>query len=187
MGVFIIKNTLGQFRNIISADKDAAEVLNNAYGQSLATDWEILKFHWDTEDGEDKRNMFLHLGSILVVDEQSKSIIEPVIDNAELLPIDIDGESWFVVNVCNKLDGALDLSKSKIESFKDGSIKWVREFVFNSEFSKPSLFRISELETALFASDEFRQTVSNAPIKGLKFEECKINNPGLLKSIFKIK
>lgn len=185
MGIYLIKNTLGQYKTIVPADKADSDVLNNAYGQSLASGWKLLKFHWNTEDGDERRNIFLYLGSILVVDEKGKNAISHNIDNVEYLPIDIDGEQWFVVNVCKTLNGVLNLSKSNIERFKDGSIKWIKEFVFNQDCSSFSLFRISELKTALFASDSFRESLLGSSLAGLSFENCKIKTSGILKSIFK--
>lgn len=185
MGIYLLNNTFGQYRNIVLANKTNAEVLNEAYGQRLASTWKTIQFHWDTEDGNERRNIFLYLGSLLVVDEKGRNAISQNTDNIEYLPIDIDGEQWFVVNVCNVFDGVLNLSKSKIERFKDGSIKWIKEFVFNQDCPSSLLFRISEMRTALFASDSFRECLLGSSLVGLNFEDCKIKTPGILRSIFK--
>lgn len=182
----MVKNTFGQYRNIVPDNKTDADILNDAYGKELSQSWKTIKFHWDTDDGDERRNVFLYLGSILVIDEKGKDIVKHIfVDNTEFLPIDVDGENWYVINVCNTIEGILNLSKSSVDRFKDGSIKWIKEFVFNKDTAPFPLFRIKELKTALFASGSFQKTVSNAAMQGLGFEECKTKCAIFKKTFFK--
>lgn len=173
MSIYLVKNIFGQYRTIVPDNKTDADILNDAYGRELSQIWKTIKFHWDTEEGDGKRNLFLYLGSIPVIDERGKNVIKQVVDNVEFLPIDIDGEDWFVANVCNTIEGILNLSKSSVDRFNYGSIKWIKKFVFNKDTAPSSLFRIKELKTAVFALDSFKQAVSDASLLGLRFEECK--------------
>lgn len=187
MGIYLIKNEFGCFKNIVPVSSDEQRPLIDGYGKSLKSTWMPISFKWDLEDGTNVRDAFLHLGSILVVNKKVISELQNFLDGneTELLPIDVEGDSFYVVNPYRKELDLLDVAHSEIEFFKDHSIKWIREYVFKSYSNCPQLFHIAEIATPIFASESFTEAYNKAGLTGLKFEECKQVRPGILKSILK--
>lgn len=187
MGIYLIKNEFGEFKNIAPFAVEEQSVLIDGYGKSLKSTWAPISFKWDTEDGTNARDAFLYLGSILVINDKAVGELQDAFDakEVELLPIDVEGEPFYVVNTLRKESYLLDVSRSKIEFFKDHSIKWVREYAFKSAPECSPLFHISEITTPLFASDSFVDAYDKAGLIGLKFEKCRQSHSGFLKSLLK--
>ncbi len=187
MGIFLLKNIFGEYKNIKPAEQDEQRRLVDNYGHPLKEGWKPITFKWDCEDGDKPRDLFLYLGSILICNKKSIMALEDAISNAqiEILPIFIENDEFYVMNVCTSLNDALDIKKSKVEYFKDKSIKWISEYVFSSNCNDSQIFHIPEIQSPIFVSDAFVECVRNSGLVGLKFEECKHGKSSFLKSIFK--
>lgn len=187
MGIYLIKNEFGEFKNIAPLTAEKHKVLIDGYGKPLKSTWSPISFKWDIEDGANARDAFLYLGSILVINYKALGELQDTLDDEEieLLPIDVEGESFYVVNTCREESELLDVTRSKIEFFKDHSIKWVREYAFKSSPKCSPLFHITEIATPLFASGSFVEAYNKVGLVGLKFEECRQSHCSFLKSIFK--
>lgn len=181
MAIFLLKNEFGDYKNIKPNKQDDQRYLVDNYGHSMLNGWNPINFIWDLEDGEKPRDMFLYLGSILVGNKKSVSSLKQIISNdqCEFLPIIIEKEEFYVINICEYLRGALDMKKSKIEYFNDKSIKWISKFVFSSDCGVPSMFHIAEMTSPIFVSDSIAELVKNSGLIGLKFEECKQNKQSI--------
>lgn len=187
MSVYQIKNIFGEYKNILPISPEAQRTLVDDYGNPLKDSWNTISFKWDFEDGTESRDAFLYLGSILITNEKLKNSLQGVLKNnhIEYLPINIEGEVFFVINVCGTLNCALDIEQSKIEYFKDRHIKWINDFVFHPIPDCPDLFHIAEISTPIFASDCFIKAYEDSGCTGLKFIKCRQSRQGFLKSIFK--
>ena len=187
MSVYQIKNIFGEYKNILPISPDAQRTLVDNYGSPLQESWNTISFKWDFEDGSESRDAFLYLGSILITSEKLKTSLQGVLKNnrVEYLPITIEGEVFFVINVCDTLDCVLNIRQSKIEYVKDRHIKWINEFVFDPIPDCPNLFHISEISTPIFASDCFIKAYEETGCIGLKFIECRQSRQGFLKSMLK--
>lgn len=181
-----MKNDFGEYKNIKPIEQGEQRRLVDNYGHPLNDGWVPIAYKWDCEDGEKTRDLFLYLGSILICNKKSIMTLENVISNvkSEILPIFVDNEEFYVLNVCTSLNNVLDIKRSKVEYFKDKSIKWISEYVFSSNCSDSSIFHISEIQSPIFVSDAFVECVRNSGLVGLKFEECKQGKSSFLKSIF---
>lgn len=187
MGIYRIKNEFGEFKNMAPLNVEEHKALIDGYGKPLKSTWCPISFKWDTEDGTNARDAFLYLGSILIINDKALGELQGTLDadEIELLPVDVERESFYVVNTCREESDLLDVSHSRIEFFKDHSIKWVREYVFKSSPECSQLFHIKEIATPLFASESFVKVYNKAGLIGLEFEECRQSHHGFLKSIFK--
>lgn len=188
MEIYLVKNEFGEYKNIKPKSNVDTQLLVDGYGTSLLESWNPIYFVWDIEDGILNRDIFMYLGYIIVANRKVVDALccDSLLDNVELLPIDIEGEEYYVVNVCSVLHDVIDLKHSKIDYFKDHSIKWIHEYVFKNNITISSLFRIPEISTALFCSKQFINIIKEHRFIGLKFDECKQIRPGFLKSILKI-
>ena len=187
MSIYKIENTLGEYRQLRPLKYDDAEVLTESYGVSLSSEWKPIEFSWDYSEGEGIRNLFMYLGSILIADEQSKTVIQSILneEKIEFLPIHVDNEVLYIVNVCTFSGDRLNLKKSDVEYFKNGEIKWINKFVFNPSDDIPTLFRVPEIHTALFTSKQFADAVNRDNLTGLRFQECNIKKSFLKSFISK--
>lgn len=188
MGIYLVKNEFGEYKNIKPKSYVDTQLLVDGYGTPLLESWNPVSFVWDIEEGTLDRDVFMYLGYIMVANQKVVDALckYEVLDNVELLPIDIEGEKYYVVNVCSVLHDVIDLKHSKIDYFKDHSIKWIREYVFKNDITVSSLFRIPEVSAVLFCSKQFIDKIKEHRFVGLKFNECKQTRPGFLKSILKI-
>ena len=187
MAIFLIKNKFGEFKNIKPIKQDTQRSLIENYGHHMQDEWRPIDFEWDTEDGDKPRDIFLYLGHILIGNRGCIDALETLINSSkcECLPIKIAQDEYYIINVCDTLKGVLDRKKSKIEYFKDGSIKWIRNFAFCADCETSLIFHISEIASPIFATETFVQCVKNANLIGLQFEECKYVRSNFLRNIFK--
>ena len=186
MDIFLLKNEFGGYKNIKPSIKQEQDVLVEKYGSKLLDEWKPISFVWDTEDGDMSRDLFLYLGYILVCAKGIAHLFSSLKNSnqIELLPILISGEEFYVVNICSKVEGSLNLKQSKVEYFKDHSIKCISDFVFSNSNNDASLFHIAEFPTPIFCDDLFVAKVKESALTGLKFNKCKQAKNGFF-SIFK--
>lgn len=97
----------------------------------------------------------------------------------EFIPIKVEEENWYILNICTYYEKILNLRKSKISKYDDGSISWIFDFVFKKEIANESLFYLKEQPVSYFCTNTFVKLIEDNNIKGLNFVECKIK-----KSIF---
>lgn len=187
MAIFLLKNEFGEFKNIKPIKRNEQLCLVDNYGYPMLNTWQPINFEWDIEDGNKPRDIFLYLGYILIGNGKSVSALRMMIDNSkcEILPIKIDKEEYYVFNICETLVNVLDRRKSKIEYFKDKSIKWISQYVFSPDYKDTPIFHIAEMSSPIFVSDTIVEYIKEAGLIGLKFEECKQDKSSFFKSIFK--
>ena len=62
----------------------------------------------------------------------------------------------------NILEDVLNESKSIINRFSDGRIMNIEKYVFKKDRTYPSIFKISQLPTFTFMTDELSEAISEA-------------------------
>ena len=101
--------------------------------------WVTAKFKWHSANDKYRNSndfIFVHnaVGVGVVITEKVKTILEPVLkDDAEYLPIEIDGEElpFYLLNVTHIVQDALDLEKSKFMIRPNGERGVLKNAVFN--------------------------------------------------------
>lgn len=187
MEIYLLKNNFTAHRNIMPVEQEEQRYLADNYGQSMQKEWNPIDFVWNHEDGEEPWDMFLYMGYILIANKKCISVLKDIISKGqcEILPIYIEKEEYYVINTCSIYNGIIDLKKSKVEYFKDNSIKWIDDFVFYTDCCNSPIFHVKEFQSALFVSEHFLSCSKEFMLSGLKFIKCKESKPFFLKSLFK--
>jgi hypothetical protein len=116
----------------------------------------------------------------IVMTTHARSIIEPIVHEiSEFLPMNLQGETIWGVNMLNRVD-CLDESHCEIDRYENGNIMDISKYGFVEEkFNLFSLFDIINFPvTQIFATEgrlppelEFKHVVESNNHKGLKFVE----------------
>lgn len=107
---------------------------------------------------------------------KSVEILKPLCnDHGEFLPIDLDDDttSYFLFH-CTSLCDAVDLKKSKLDHFSDGSLSRVIQFHFTKSKITQPIFRLACLHptrTWQYVTDKFVKECQQAELTGFEFSE----------------
>lgn len=180
MYFFISKDS--NFRQLYLNNKDDGFYISSIIG-SLSNNPKKVKANWiDDEEEELQIPDITFVNSFIpVFSEKVYNVVKnsECIQGNEFFPIDVEGETWYVLNICTCYDKILNLRKSKISKYDDGSISWIYEFAFKKEIANESLFYLKEQPVSYFCTDTFVNLLKDNNIKGMNFTKCKI-----IKSIF---
>jgi hypothetical protein len=151
-------------------DGDQLDLMYQNSGKRIINEWKPMSAYIDRGTPEG----FVYFVGIPTCAEDSWKKIQPsVISEIEGLPLTIDNDTFYVLNVINVLD-CLDMSSSKfVINPLNKRIMAVTKFVFLEEALKDTLiFRIPEEPRYIFATDRFRNLISKKQINGLEFYPC---------------
>ena len=86
------------------------------------------------------------------------------------------GERIFKIVDATIIDGILDKEKSNIKYFKDGRIMNIKNYVFKLIPNIPSIFKIPELKTFTFVTEDVIKALIEAKkTEGLDYLECEVS------------
>lgn len=147
-----------------------------SFGEKIKHKWKPLKAVYKKKKGESFHFPYLTPGK-LVLNDKSLSILKPlIVDLVEILPLQNAEYNFFICNVTNILD-CVDHTKSvpiisratnKVFSYEYMYLH--EDMIIGSE--KRHIFKVPELvRTRIYVSDEFRNTVLDAGLKGLDFHQ----------------
>ena len=141
-------------------------------------DYESIRkfnYHWENSDKPISDCPFL-IGAIPVIRKSAIPKIRPAIssDLALLIDILVEGEPFVIILAKNILEDVLDESKSIINRFSDGRIMNIERYVFKKNRTYPPIFKISQLPTFTFMTDEFSEAISEANLTGIDMEKCEV-------------
>lgn len=115
-----------------------------------------------------------------ILGPRAAELLRPVvIDVAELLPILFQEETWYFMNVFNRID-AVDKAKSHYKIFSSGKVGPVEKIVFSTEkLPHAKLFTIPESPSELFYAEHhpddnpntFKNVVETNNLFGIKIEK----------------
>lgn len=132
-------------------------------------------FNWSGESSDKITDYPFINGSTPVFSNKVFKLIEGLISsNCTICNIKVDGEEYKIVDA-KTLSGILKPELSTIKYFKDGRIMNIKKYVFANKQNIPSIFRIPELKTFTFVTEEIIDTLKSAnKLDGLNLEECEI-------------
>lgn len=148
-------------------------------GTSRKNNWPQIKQLY-IYSPRDKEGDFFTIGGPLVFNQKAYKIIHPILEPyCEWLPLNLDGESLYVLNLL-LLSNCLNKEKSKIEYI--GNILYmIHEYSFYPDKMPPvSVFRLQLMpmhhrlftyEGVLPKEKEFKYLVESNQLEGLIFEE----------------
>jgi len=174
MHIFSVNNDDDSCHEIKALDFSQIEALFEHRWQSLEAGWKPISFKWEKDCEGGKPDMLLAIGFVFIVNRKAMELFrdELKINDVEYLPVDIEGEDYYIVNSYGFLSGAVDLDRSSVKYFKDGKVMWIDYYAFHEGVDYPLLFRVPEIKTSLFATDDLVNAVKSNGLKGLKFSIC---------------
>lgn len=163
-------------------DEGLCELLDKSYTNNVYIQWEEKSFNWFDGISVPKYDFIFIYGTIPACQEKVKNVLEvlPNINNAQFLPILIEGERYYIISTQNVEKNVLNRRKSKIIFDKNKTVMWVKKYVFYPFTPMSCLFKVEEQVTAFFASQEFVDTVNAHKFSGIVFKECEIKKHSIL-------
>jgi hypothetical protein len=127
--------------------------------EKKAARWNPPAIVWFDDDGrklnkyKDPDISYIFLGSY-ILSPHAAELLRPVVsDVAELLPIPFQGETWYFMNVFNRID-AIDKAKSRYKIYSSGRVGPVEKIVFSPEkLPHAKLFTIPESPARLLYAE----------------------------------
>ena len=123
----------------------------DCYGEKKADNWNPPAIEWFKDDGrnldryKDPDISYISMSGSLIVSPHTAKLLQPAVnDVAELLPIPVDGETWYFLNVFNQID-AMDKANSKYKIYRDGSVGYLQKAgFFPDKVPHAKLFTVAE-------------------------------------------
>ncbi|AUL98701.1 imm11 family protein [Vibrio vulnificus] len=152
------------------------------YGDSLINHWRTMDVEWLEVEGEKalpKPDIAAWGATIFAVPSVIADEMSQLKERAEFLPLNLNGQSWFALNVIKKLD-AIDESKTKF-NLRNGRPSRTRPFnklvLKKDAISDEMLFRVNGAGLRLFCTDQpggLFELVNKLNLKGLVFKEVEL-------------
>lgn len=172
--------------NVIEPDfgknNELCVLLDKSYASNVASQWEEKHFEWYDGVSSPKYDFVFIYGTIPVCSENVKDVIEtiPNLNDAQFLPIIIEGERYYIISTQNVERDVLNRRKSKIIFDKNKTIMWVKKYVFYPFTPKSCLFKIDEQVTSFFATQELVDIINKNNFTGIEFKECETKKHSIL-------
>jgi hypothetical protein len=99
-------------------------------------------------------------------------LLDLLIENGEILPLECDEGDFFVYNVTRVLEDALDEAASELRRFgrdRRGRVKTIVRHAFVPELVTASIFRIPQKPLRIYVTQRFVDRVEAAELTGFSF------------------
>ena len=176
MDYWILKYLSDEF-NCVEFDLEKILPISNLFdGRVLSSTWEPqpIKFLYRSR----KKGDCPSLHSIPFFSSKAVKVLSEIMgENVEYLPVTGEASKFTIVNVIKLID-ALDMEKSDLIYFPDGKIMSKRKIVLRSEkiSCTDNIFKLIEFpRTSVIVSDNFKDAVEKAGLKGFAFEKVEIS------------
>ena len=173
MKIWELDADANNYDNFDIADDEFEEFMEYGFdGKSIKDRWR--PFRIENMDNVKKGDIPSLFGSIPVFSERAVKVLREYLeDNAEILPLQHDGEKYFLINVTNVQD-CIDFENSEIKRFpSSGKIMRFVKYSFKEDVVKNQhIFKIKQYPRSIvLVSDEFRNKVLNSELEGFDFIE----------------
>lgn len=139
--------------------------------QKIPSNWSQLFIKSNLQMQSD----FSGLSLAPVFSHAATEVLRPFISKSvEIVPVNVENRRgvYYIVNVLDIVD-CIDLAECEFDTNKDGSINWIYKYKF--DFDKvygKFIFRTPETKgLEVLVTEEFRQVVEAAKLKGIVFDE----------------
>lgn len=158
---------------------DIVESRNGADSLELSIDnLEMLKdfrYDWLMDESDVIPDFVIIISELLGCSEEISHLITEICPNIVLHPILIGSKKFNIQSNIPVYQNRLNLKKSKITRFSNGDIMEISNPVLLPGEYCP-LFRMEEIPSTYFCTEEFKNMVESNNLSGLKFEECKVKS-----------
>lgn len=127
-----------------------------------------------------KDNFLKNTQKLLVVDEKVKKIMDVEdMENIEFIPIEIEQQQYYIINIVNMLYDSLDWHKSVIMTYPEdfpnkavrGKIGTIWKTVLYKNRIKGHIFRIAEHTSDVFVDEYFKDLIEKNGFTGIDFQK----------------
>lgn len=184
MSIYQIKGALKEYKTLELNGLDIAQslgrmdelaVLNNftASNTSLTDIWEQMTttFYAESSTADQLPDIIVWAGSALVMSKEAYNKLKQYIsDDGEFLPVNVDGELYFIFNC---LQYAKEDPDQTISEYIDGELVGLEKLAFDEEdISSRILFKSKRQGgSVLYCTSNFKGLCLEFDLKGLIFDE----------------
>ncbi len=172
--IYLLKSKFLAYLGIETPDPSFGKILLSLHrGKSVLKNWKEIKFSWTNENLKKCDFPFID-GFIPVISQKAYDVLHPLTQNdAEYLPINVDGERFYIMNVLKVYPKIVNLKDSHDE-----------HYTFYPTPNLASIFKIEEQFTPLFVTAEIKNAIEKTNLIGYKFIKCQIKERGFLGKLF---
>jgi hypothetical protein len=174
MNIFKIASNYKDFKFLVCSQEEDTNI--DFDGQSLEKTWKPIKFEifCDKKKKKDNRredfDASCYYDGILLVNEKTKKIFtEKMSEYVEILPVITDKDSFFFVNVVNKIDAIKDIDTLPVEAVMEMARNNNYKFDYN-QVKEQLIFRDNRMYFHYFVTDKFIHLMQEYEIRGLEYE-----------------
>jgi hypothetical protein len=172
MDIFVLKPDVESYHWLTCSDPESFQVLHDLVGASVADTWQPLQVEFIKDENADGAEFgdFPSLGSVPCFSGSAVLRLKDVLErNGELLPLHCSDGEFFLWNVTNRVD-TLDVEASEVVRFSDGGIMRLERYEFRQHLiMHEEAFRIPQLRSIIFVTDQFRRRVEESGLRGFNF------------------
>ena len=158
---------------------DIVESFNGADSLELCAEKPDLmnkfRYRWLTDESTKIPDFVLIMSNILGCKAEISTDVRNLIPSLTLNPIKVETDNYVLFSNIAVLSDCLNLKKSKVTRFSNGNIMEIPSPVFLPS-NYPLLFKVEEIPSAYFCTQEFKDSIDTHSYTGLLYEERKIKS-----------
>lgn len=131
-----------------------------------------------------KDNFIKNTQKLLIIDKKVKKIMdEERLEDIEYVPVKIEEQEYYVLNIINLIYGSLNMSKSIVLTFPDdfpnervrGEIGSIWKTVLYKNKIQGHIFRIAEYASDIFVDEYFKNIIEKNGFTGIDFHAIELS------------
>lgn len=134
-----------------------------------------FKYGWLTDESTKIPDFVIIMSNMLGCKAEISEDVKKLFPSLALNPIKVGNDNYVLFSNIAILSNCLNLKKSKVTRFSNGDIMEIPTPVFLPG-NYPILFKIEEMPSSYFCTQEFKELVNSHSYMGLRFEERKIKS-----------
>lgn len=172
MRISMLRSDVDRYRWLALVNESEMRILSNLHDGPIGSAWQPIGAEWIEEDvaaGKPKSD-FPTLGTTPVFSERAvDTLLDLLVANGEILPLDVEGEKYFAYNPTRTLD-ALDQDHSVLVRFPaTGRILDIKQYVFlPDKLDGTAIFRLPMFRGSAFVTNEFAARVREGELTGFR-------------------
>ena len=155
------------------SSKESVELSESFDGRSHTDSYETINFEMTLASEKEYPVADFQESHVAFCSEKAKKVIEEICDENEIefFPCNLEGidDKYYVMNVLG-LEDCVDYDKSKFTRFSStGRIMFFEHIEFKEKINR-HFFRIKDLKFQYFVSQEAKEKLEKAGLKGMVFD-----------------
>lgn len=187
MYMYILNHLNDGFAQPYTTDERISNQINEVLlCKSLIKTWDPPYLTWYKNDGEKLCDFPFMYSFIPIINLKTYNILKEHVppNEAEFLPLFIENETYYIINLLILEKDILNIKKSKVKYYSNGRIMEITDFVFNKNTITTSMFRVSESTTNIFVNEFIKNEIDKHRLIGANFIKCRIAKPSIFDNFF---